>query len=43
MINRLWSGRRTLQSLLVSTGTRRGDLAVSALPLLRWLRRQFKR
>jgi CelD/BcsL family acetyltransferase involved in cellulose biosynthesis len=43
MINRLWSGRRTIQTVLVSTGTRRGDLAVSALPLLRWLRRQFKR
>jgi CelD/BcsL family acetyltransferase involved in cellulose biosynthesis len=43
MINRLWSGRRTVQTLLVSTGTRRSDLVVSALPMLRWLRRQFKR
>lgn len=39
MINRLWKERRTIQSLLVSTGNWRGDLLVSALPMLRWLGR----
>jgi hypothetical protein len=43
MIDRLWTGRRTVQTLLVSAGSRRSDLVVSALPLLRWLRRQLKR
>jgi CelD/BcsL family acetyltransferase involved in cellulose biosynthesis len=43
MINRLWKDRRVLQTVLVSTGRRGGDLTVSALPLLRWLRRLVRR
>ncbi len=39
MINRLWRDRRTIHSVLVSTGGWRGDLGVSMLPLLRWLGR----
>lgn len=36
MIDRLWSGRRMLQSIVVSTGARGGDAFVSMLPLLAW-------
>jgi len=32
MINRLWRDRRTIQDLVVSTGTIRGDLALGLLP-----------
>lgn len=39
MINRLWPDRRLMQNVLVSTGRRSGDVAVAALPLLRWLKR----
>lgn len=39
MINRLWKDRRTIQSLVVATGRSPGDLFVSLMPLLRWLRR----
>lgn len=42
MINRLWRERRTLQRLLISTGTRWGDLVVGALPFTRSLRRVFR-
>jgi hypothetical protein len=43
MINRLWTERRTVQTLLISTGRRFGDLAVSLIPLLRWLKRKLVR
>jgi CelD/BcsL family acetyltransferase involved in cellulose biosynthesis len=43
MINRLWPERRTVQTVVVATGRRGGDLAVSVLPLLRWLRRCLSR
>ncbi len=43
MIDRLWLERRMVQSLLVATGRRFGDLALSALPLARWLKRKFAR
>jgi CelD/BcsL family acetyltransferase involved in cellulose biosynthesis len=43
MINRLWPDRRPVQTLLLATGRRGGDLAVSLLPLARWLKRLFTR
>jgi Acetyltransferase (GNAT) domain len=42
MINRLWLDRRTIQTLLVSTGKRSGDLAVSLMPLIRWVNRKVR-
>ncbi|HEX8090850.1 MAG TPA: GNAT family N-acetyltransferase [Blastocatellia bacterium] len=42
MINRLWLDRRTIQTLLVSTGKWPGDLAVSLMPLIRWLNRKVR-
>jgi hypothetical protein len=36
MINRLWPGRRTMQTMVLSTGGLRADMAVSLLPALRW-------
>jgi hypothetical protein len=41
MIEGLWKDRRTIQTLLVSTGKASGGLLVSALPLLKWLRRRL--
>jgi hypothetical protein len=41
MIEGLWRDRRTIQTLVVSSGTAAGGLVVSALPLLKWLRRQL--
>lgn len=41
MINRMWKDRRCIQSLLVSTGRRFGDIAVSLPPILRWMKRRF--
>jgi CelD/BcsL family acetyltransferase involved in cellulose biosynthesis len=38
MINRLWPGRRTMQTVVLSTGSLRADLFVSLLPALRWLK-----
>ena len=43
MINRLWTDRRPIQSLLISTAGRAGDLAAGVLPMLRGLRRVFQR
>ena len=43
MINRLWKDRRLMQTVLVATGRRGGDLAVSVLPLLRWGQRLVRR
>jgi hypothetical protein len=39
MINRLWTERRLIQTLLMSTGQRPGDLCLALLPLLRWCKR----
>jgi hypothetical protein len=41
MINRLWLDRRTIQTILVSTGRRPGDFVVSLLPTLRWIKRSL--
>jgi CelD/BcsL family acetyltransferase involved in cellulose biosynthesis len=43
MINRLWRDRILLQQVLLSTGTRMGELAVGLRPLGRVLRRVFSR
>jgi len=42
MINRLWHDRRTIQTVLVPTGKRLGELVVSLLPLLRWFNRKLR-
>lgn len=42
MINRLWLDRLPLQSVAVST-SRRGNLAVALMPLLKWFNRQVFR
>jgi hypothetical protein len=36
MINRLWTDRRAIQTMVLSTGKPQGDLALAALPLLKW-------
>ncbi len=41
MATRVWTERRTIETLLVSTGRTPGDLLVSALPLRLWLRRRL--
>jgi hypothetical protein len=38
-LNDLWSERRVIESILIATGRRPGDLLVSVEPLLRWVRR----
>lgn len=43
MINRLWLERRTVQTLLIPTGRMPGDFVLGVLPLLRWVKRWFKR
>lgn len=43
MINRLWPQRRTIESMWISSGRQAGDLLVSALPLLKWVKRQLRR
>jgi CelD/BcsL family acetyltransferase involved in cellulose biosynthesis len=42
-LNRLWSERRTVASLLVASGGAPGELVVASLPLLAWLRRRLSR
>ena len=42
MIDRLWPGRRPIHSLLVPTGGMAGGLVVSALPVLRSLKRKLR-
>ena len=37
LFNRLYLERRTLRTVLLSSGSRVGDFVVSALPLLRWV------
>ena len=41
LINRLWLDRRTIETILVPTGKRPGEMIVSLLPLLRWLKRRL--
>jgi hypothetical protein len=43
MINRLFTSRRIIQTVLVATGHKTGGLVVSVLPLLRWLNRLLRR
>jgi hypothetical protein len=43
MINRLWTGRRSIATILLSTGKGPADFLVSALPMLRWFKRQIRR
>jgi CelD/BcsL family acetyltransferase involved in cellulose biosynthesis len=42
MANRLWMERRTVSTLLVSTGGVAGDLLVASLPLMRWAFRRVR-
>jgi len=42
MINRLWPDRRTIQTVLIPTGKRPGELVVSLLPLVRWFNRKLR-
>jgi CelD/BcsL family acetyltransferase involved in cellulose biosynthesis len=41
MINQLWPERRTIQSILVSTGSR-GDLILATIPLMNWAQRRWR-
>ncbi|WP_437224262.1 GNAT family N-acetyltransferase [Planctomicrobium sp. SH661] len=43
MIDRLWTERRLVRRMILSTGTSTGDLAIGALPFLRSLNRVRKR
>jgi hypothetical protein len=43
MLNRLWTGRREMIVLVVGTGNRVGNIAISSLPLLRWVSRNVFR
>ncbi len=43
MINRLWKDQKVIESVLVSTGNRLGDLAVSVFPAGQWLVRRMRR
>ncbi len=38
MINRLWTERRTIETLLVSPHRRLGNFLISIIPLLRWVK-----
>ena len=42
MIDRLWLDRRAIQSVLVATGKRAGELVISALPIMRSLKRKLR-
>ncbi|HKP87892.1 MAG TPA: GNAT family N-acetyltransferase [Blastocatellia bacterium] len=42
MINRLWLDRRTIQTVLIPTGKRGGELIVSLMPLIRWINRKLR-
>ena len=43
MMNRLYTSRRVIQTVLIATGRNSGGLIVSILPLLRWLSRLLRR
>jgi len=42
MMNRIWSERRTLQSIVISTSRWIGNGIVGMMPLLRALRRMWR-
>jgi hypothetical protein len=42
MINRLWPDRRTIDTFVVSTGKAPANLAIAALPFVRWTKRTAK-
>jgi CelD/BcsL family acetyltransferase involved in cellulose biosynthesis len=41
-MNRLWRDRRTIRTVVASTGRSPGDLIVSLMPLLKWLKRRLR-
>jgi hypothetical protein len=43
MLNRLWTERRSIQTVVMATGRRPGELVVSMLPAARWLKRKVRR
>jgi hypothetical protein len=43
MINRLYTSRRVIQTVVIATGRNSGGLIVSVLPLLRWFNRLLRR
>jgi len=43
MLNKLWQNRRTITTVIASTGRSPGDLMVSLSPLFRWLNRRLSR
>ena len=43
MINRLWTERRTIQHVLISTGSWHGNLLLGLFPLMRALKRSWRR
>jgi hypothetical protein len=43
MINRLWTERRAMETILVSTGKNPADFLVSILPMLSWIKRKISR
>jgi len=42
MINRLFTSRRVIQTVVMATGHKPGGLIVSVLPLLRWSKRLLR-
>lgn len=42
MIDRLWTERRVIQTMVFGTGGRWGDCCAAALPMLRWAKRLLK-
>jgi hypothetical protein len=42
MINRLWTERRTIQTIIIPTKEGWGEFLVSVMPLLRWLKRRLR-
>ena len=43
MLDLIWTSRRTIQTITVSTGKAPGDLIVSAIPMLKWLKSKLTR
>jgi hypothetical protein len=41
MFKRLWLSQRVIQDVIIGTGKAPGDLLVSILPLLKWLKRKL--
>ena len=42
MANRIWKERRMIRQSLISDNSRAGNFWISAFPLLRWVKKQFK-